>query len=341
MTTETPVATNLNLTPLPEFNPDVEVGSSVSKKWERWLKDFKMYIVATAVSDNTRKRALLLYMVGSRVREIFENLVETGEENDFDTAVNKLTEYFAPQKNTRYEIYKFRQLKQEDGESLDAFHIRLRSSATNCEFVTVDSEIEQQIITGGLSTTIRKKALKNPDYKLKDMLQEGRRKEFSSYQSKDIEASLKEEVIEEVRLKKKSGGNSNGKDVVEKVSVKNKVQQRRACFNCGGEFPHKKICPAKGKQCERFGRYNHFSSCCMKRLSRDAPQVAKKLNECAPKNNEEMKNVRTKLQIDENSSDEDYLYLLQFSNKKQPCANINIKERKVKMTIDTGAIYML
>ena len=77
VTTEVVAATNLNLIPLPQFNPDVDIGSSISKRWERWLKDFKMYLVASGIKDNTRKRALLLYMAGARVREIFDNLGET------------------------------------------------------------------------------------------------------------------------------------------------------------------------------------------------------------------------------------------------------------------------
>ena len=38
-----------------------------------------------------------------------------------------------------------------------------------------------------------------------------------------------------------------------------------------------------------------------------------------------------------NSSDEEYLYLLKLSNQSNPCANITVKSRQIKMTIDTGA----
>ena len=110
------MANVLNLPPLPEFNPDAEIGSSIAKRWETWMEDFVMFLTANAITDVPRKRALLLYMAGSRVREIFSTLQETG--TDFDTAKTKLGEYFAPQKNRRYEIYKFRKMKQGEGESL-------------------------------------------------------------------------------------------------------------------------------------------------------------------------------------------------------------------------------
>ena len=45
--------------------------------------------------------------------EIFETLVDTGE--DFATAKEKLTEYFDPNKYVEYEIYTFRQARQNPG----------------------------------------------------------------------------------------------------------------------------------------------------------------------------------------------------------------------------------
>ena len=63
------------------------------------------------IKDKKPQRALLLHYAGEDVNNIFETLTETGD--DYATAVTKLTDYFAPKKNTEYEIYKFRQAKQQ------------------------------------------------------------------------------------------------------------------------------------------------------------------------------------------------------------------------------------
>ncbi len=130
-------------------------------------------------------------------------------------------------KNQRYEVYKFRQTRQEEGETLDKFHTRLRNLSSNCEFTNADFEIEQQILTGGSSSKIRRRALRDPDYKLKDMLIDGRRDEMSSYQAKDIESKEKT-VAETNRMETK------------KVSK---------CYSCGRAYPHTGPCPAQGKEC--------------------------------------------------------------------------------------------
>ena len=48
-------------------------------------------------------------------------LENTGEDNDYETAIDKLSEYFSPQTNIAYEVYNFRQAKQKEGKSLDSY----------------------------------------------------------------------------------------------------------------------------------------------------------------------------------------------------------------------------
>ena len=100
---------SVNIPPPPEFNPDSEVGASLATRWITWMEDFEMFLTASGIKDDTQKRALLLYQAGSRVREIFRQLADTGDAHDYKIAKDKLRDYFEPQKNRRYEVFKFRQ----------------------------------------------------------------------------------------------------------------------------------------------------------------------------------------------------------------------------------------
>ncbi len=73
--------------------------------------------MASGVTDKKKKRALLLYQAGLRVLEIFRQLPDNGNDDDFDTAVEKLNAYFEPQKHRLYDVYQFRQAKQGNTES--------------------------------------------------------------------------------------------------------------------------------------------------------------------------------------------------------------------------------
>ena len=58
--------------------------------------------------------------------------------------------------------------------------------AQTCEFQDVDFEIEEQIIIGGSSSRIRKRALRDPTYNLAAMLLDGRRDESPGGGTRDI-----------------------------------------------------------------------------------------------------------------------------------------------------------
>ena len=90
----------------------------------------------------------------------------------------------------------------QNARRVDKFHTCLRSLAQTCSFADTDFEIEQQIIMPGTSLRIRRKALRDPAYVLKDILVDGRRDEQSTYQARDIESKeFKSDNLNEVRSK--------------------------------------------------------------------------------------------------------------------------------------------
>ena len=113
------------LQPMPLFEPKADP-TNTSARWTQWIQRFNTYLVASNVKDNARKRALLLYQAGPEVHEIFKTLPDTGDEKNYEAAVNSLTAYFEPEKNRIYQTYMFRQASQQDNETIDEFHTRLR-----------------------------------------------------------------------------------------------------------------------------------------------------------------------------------------------------------------------
>ena len=104
--------------------------------------------------------------MGDDVHKIFKAHLDTGEDNDFDAAVDVLTKYFEPAKNTLYQTYLFRQASQREDATIDEFHTRLRQLAKHCDFYDEDFEIKLQIVCYGKSSRLRKKALRVNELKL-------------------------------------------------------------------------------------------------------------------------------------------------------------------------------
>ena len=183
-------------TAIPQFEPfDIHADGAIAQRWRKWIKRLENLFVAAAISDKKRQRALLLYYAGEEVYEIFDTLPDTGD--DFETAKTKLNAYFDPKKNVEFEIFTFRQAKQNPGETMNSYHSRLRQLATTCEFTDVDKEVKSQIIQSCTSQRLRGKASRDSTMTLEALLAEARALEVSEQQATDIESPGTVNAVEE------------------------------------------------------------------------------------------------------------------------------------------------
>ena len=147
-------------------------------------------------------------------------------------------------------MYNFREARQCSTETLDQYYTCLRSLSASCEFTDPDFEILVQIVLCGFSTRLRKHALKDPKLTLKDLLVIGRQYEHSEEQIAEIEDYLSDtSALHALRQTQNTKeGSQSGHPL---------------CRNCGGECAHhKEPCPARGKECRKCLKYNHFARVC-------------------------------------------------------------------------------
>ena len=219
-----------------------------------------------------RKRALLPHYAGPDVNEIFDTLPNTGEDNDYDTAVAKLQEYFSLQVNTTYEVYNFQLAKQKQGELLDSYHTRLRQLAKTCEFNDIDKEIKRYIILTCTSSPPRRRALReNPT--LAALLKLGRALELTAKQEKDVEDTGNDSVNKINTKEDDRQSRCRNRTDDSSQSRRKRLQSRnrhygdkqgkssRKCGNCGGYAPHKKSVPSARKKLQRLLKNWLFCSC--------------------------------------------------------------------------------
>ena len=115
------MASATTLPVFPEF--DLRNQTNLATRWEKYMKRFNNLIAAMDVKEESRKRALLLHYSGEEVNDLFDTLPDTGEDNDYKEACKALRRYSTPKKNVSFEIFKFRNPKQESHETVGKFHI--------------------------------------------------------------------------------------------------------------------------------------------------------------------------------------------------------------------------
>jgi hypothetical protein len=63
----------------PQFGYDDESRATASVRWTAWLRDFEIFIAASAITSETQKIAIFLHVVGKSSRDIYYSKPATDE----------------------------------------------------------------------------------------------------------------------------------------------------------------------------------------------------------------------------------------------------------------------
>jgi len=321
----------LDLPLLAHFDP-VSDPASIGQRWKAWKRRFTTYLSAMAITDDTQKRALLLYQAGTETQDIFETLPDRGDAKDFAKAMETLDTYFSPKGNADYEIFKFRTAIQSPEETVDQFATRLRKLAQTCDFQDVDREIKSAIIQHCTSKRLRRFAFLETELSLSALLAKARAFEISEQQATGIETELLS------RPTLDNGDQETAHSLTCRVpprrqpskpshhSSQREKRQSSTCGLCGGQWPHRNApCPAQGKTCRKCGKMNHFARVC-----RSKPK---------PNNQRPPQSAHTVNMEEPCSGPEEYLFALTppSDGKKALIVTLKLNDLPVKMLVDTGA----
>lgn len=231
---------NLNTTTWFANYPSFVVGTDdvsatvMAQRWTKWLGRFRNMLEAMSVTEDKKKKAMLLHYGGEAIYDIYQTL--TIAHDSFEATVNALTAYFQPQKNLIYQTFLFRQMKQESSESTDQFNTRLQAQAALCEFLDKEKEIKVQILIGTKHPRLRRRGLQEQQWALKDILEAGRNYELAETHASEIERG-KTENPEVNRFHKTAWQNKN------RAPRSQKTGER--CSYCGRVHERgKQKCPA-------------------------------------------------------------------------------------------------
>ena len=104
------------------------------------------------------------------------------------TKARRYYQHFKPiKRNIQIEIFNFRSCKQKQNQSLDDFVAELRKLSKTCEFPDTDSEISCQVIHHCHSLRLQKRALREVDTSLTEILALGRSLELVDQHAAAIE----------------------------------------------------------------------------------------------------------------------------------------------------------
>ena len=177
---------------LPEFiafNINTEP-NSLGIEWNKWTSRFENLLTAFGVTEDKRKKGLLLYYSGKDVHDIYNTLdpikteVDSLADEMYEDVQRNLTNYHQRMRLRKFII--FIHSYNGKGESIDKYVARPKEAVSRCGFTEVHKEIKHQIVFGCCSRKVRRKA-RSGDPSLEDLVKFARAIEKLTVQAKLIE----------------------------------------------------------------------------------------------------------------------------------------------------------
>lgn len=246
------------------------VSPNAGPRWKRWLFSFEIYADSKGlIKDNQkqRRRALLLHTAGPDVQDIFLTLANTGEAQNYDSAVTALNDYFIPKVNSVHARHLFRSTLPKAKETVHQYVIRLKTAAKDCEFgEETDNQIRDQVLAHYKSEYFQRKASEEKgDFDLNRTLEIAFDCERAEQRMAKLDLSTASSEPEtQVNKVGRSAGPGTYRRGPRGQANAEKREQQYSCYRCGqlGHFGRDPACPARGKTCLTCKGKDHFAAVC-------------------------------------------------------------------------------
>ena len=223
-----------------------------------WAEDFDFFLKAKGLDSKTeegteRCLGLFIHYGGAKIKEVYKlykDVQRVWGHNEYQHARAMVDLRLMELKNSTYETYMFRNLRQKKGELFKDYVHRCEVGVKGCAFNVADTErhIRDQIVFGTNNDALREKAI-SENLLLKELYEKGNAAECTAKFSDLIQ--VKTETFQ-----------ANAVSTRPQPTFRRQVETR-VCYKCGlGPWPHTSDCPAKDNICEICKRTGHVKIYC-------------------------------------------------------------------------------
>lgn len=219
--------------------------------FQRWLDRFNLCCELNSWNPQSKNKLLLMKLSNKLYDAIADRAApRKPSEQDFDTLVRLLSAILDPKTFVLAERFTFQHITRSSGQSIREFAQRLCTQAEKCQFGEAKDERLRDQFLFGLNEKVAIGKLLEQDHAALTF-------------EEAIGTAEAHQNLTQSQIVKSCVPDSGAADVMKIASMNPGSQVTDGkCGRCGKHHSSKAQCPAKGKQCNKCGMLNHFSSVC-------------------------------------------------------------------------------
>ncbi|CAI5686860.1 unnamed protein product [Oreochromis niloticus] len=287
--------------------------------WIEYVERLEHFFLANDISDEGKKRSVLLSACGARTYKLIRNLTTPRKPGDFSfkELVTLVQNHHCPKPSVIVQRFKFHTHSHKPGVSVAAYVTELRQLSEHCEFGGVlDDMLRDRLVCGINDDGMQRRLLGEPTLDFKKALEIAQAIETAANNTKDI---------------RKANNNMHSTEVHHvSQSVRGKPRELLECYRCGGAH-FAKDCVFKDSTCHNCKKKGHLAKKCRgtKEKSKKEWKTKHKLNthhlqSMAPEEDECVFNMFNLVGFNKCHAEPIY-------------ATIQVNGKELQMEVDTGA----
>ena len=227
--------------------------------WIEYTERLEQYFAANEITDNNKKRAVLLSVCGAKTYKLIRNLVNPRKPTDksFGELVNLVKNHLNPRPSSIVYRFKFNSRFRQQGETIQQYVAELRNLSEHCEFADqLEKMLRDRLVCGVNDERIQRRLLAESHLEFKKAMELATAMETADRNTRDLKNGNLSEKPEETQV------NRVTKDPP-KRPPRDPKQSTKECYRCGGRFHDPDKCRYKDEECYKCRKKGHKASQCL------------------------------------------------------------------------------
>jgi hypothetical protein len=135
---------------------------------EKWLERFKLYLIANDMKDENENKDAFLLLIGEDAYETYKTLKKNDNSDTLTELYTKLSAHFVGKRSQFAEQCRFINANRLPDETIDDYHMRLRSLAAHCNYGdTFENRILERLVPGSRMLEFQQQCCRTEELTLK------------------------------------------------------------------------------------------------------------------------------------------------------------------------------